>query len=42
MMDGERRQQQPGRMTRGLDVLRVLEQDAPADRGRPEAEAQEA
>ena len=40
--DGEGRDQKPGRDDQRLDVLRILEQDAPADRGRPQAQAEEA
>src|SRR5215831_13108074 len=38
----DRRDHQPRRDRHGLDVLRLLQQYAPADRGRPQAEPQEA
>src|SRR6185295_9184071 len=37
----DRRVQQPRRDREGLDVLRLLEEHTPADRGRPESQTQE-
>ena len=40
--DDQAGDQQPRRQRQGLDVLRLLQQHAPADRRRPDAEAEEA
>ena len=41
-MTGTAGQQQPGRDRQRLDVLGLLQQHAPADRRRPQAETEEA